>query len=181
MYNALIMAKLVYALESLALPDRLLDKLNTFHLRGLRQLLGMRTTFIRRENTNELVLHKASERVNAIPGGCAPRRRPAKLVKIRFVSDMVQERAAKLLGELTRSPPERLMRAATLEPGTAMPKFSDTRRSGRPKNSWIELTMRRIWIQHEGWALIGREAEAFDLCKEEHVDYMYSLAVHDMM
>ena len=67
LYTALIMAKIVYALESLPLPDRLLDKLNTFHLRGLRQLLGMKTTLVRRGNTNAMVLKRANEYMNAIP------------------------------------------------------------------------------------------------------------------
>ena len=63
----MITAKIVYALESLSLPDKLLDELNTFRLRGLRQLLGMKTTFIKRGNTNAPVLKKANEYVNALP------------------------------------------------------------------------------------------------------------------
>ena len=34
MHNGLIMAKLVYGLESLARPDRLMNKPNAFHRRG---------------------------------------------------------------------------------------------------------------------------------------------------
>ena len=56
------MAKIVYALESLSLPDKLLDESNTFHLRGLRQLLGMKTTFIKRGNTNAFILQRANEK-----------------------------------------------------------------------------------------------------------------------
>ena len=53
------MAKIMYALESLAIPDTLMAKPDTFHLRGLRQLLGMKITFIKRANTNARVLQKA--------------------------------------------------------------------------------------------------------------------------
>ena len=111
------MAKIVYALESLSLPDRLLDKLNTFHLRGLRQLLGMKTTLVRRGNTNAMVLKRANEYMNALPPNTPPKKKPPKQIKVILVSEMIQERAATLLGEIIRASPQQLMRQVTLLPG----------------------------------------------------------------
>ena len=182
-YNAPTMAKLAYALGSSSTPDMLVDKLNTFHLRGLRQLLGMHTAFVRRGNTNEEVLRGANERVNAIPAVTPKKKKLAKTVELILVSGMIQETAAALLGGIIRSPPNKLMRQVTLLPGSAMPKYSDTRRTGRPKHSWIELTMRRAWVVHEGWSKMGRPepGENFEVHKAEHVDFIYRLGINDMM
>ena len=42
------------------LKDVLLKKLDTFHLKGLRQILRMQTTYVNRANTNELVWERAT-------------------------------------------------------------------------------------------------------------------------
>lgn len=52
-------AKLLYGLESIELPQGVLKKLQTFQVKGLRQIMGMTTTFGQmqqgsaRTNTNE--------------------------------------------------------------------------------------------------------------------------------
>ena len=96
---------------------------------------------------------------------------------------MIQKRAAALLGETIRSPPNKLMRHVTLLPGSAMPKYSDTRRAGRPKRSWIEFTMRRARVVHEGWSKMGNPEPGgnFKLHKAEHVDFIYRLGINDML
>jgi len=180
------MSKIVYALESLSLPDKLLDQLNTFHLRGLRQLLGMKTTFVRRGNANALVLKKANEYVNALPPNTPPKKKPPKQIKVTLVSEMIQERAATRLGEIIRASPQQLMRQVTLLPGGAEPKYADKRRQGRPKHSWLELTMRRVWIDHEGWNSLDdsgdpNQVRTFDINKSTHVDCIYRLGMDKLI
>jgi len=64
MYNALIRSKIIYGLESAELKQSGLQKLNTFQLKGLRQILRLVTTFIDRENSNTKVLQTAEEDLN---------------------------------------------------------------------------------------------------------------------
>ena len=45
-YDAVIRAKLLYGLESAQLNDSLLKWINAFHLRGLRQILKIPTTYV---------------------------------------------------------------------------------------------------------------------------------------
>ena len=59
--NAVVRAKLLYGLESAQLSDTHVAKLNTFQLKGLRKILHMKTTFVERANTNQLVIQKANE------------------------------------------------------------------------------------------------------------------------
>ena len=64
-YNAAIVSKLLYGLESLEPTDATGSLLNTFQLKGLRMILKLHTTFVQRQNTNEYVHRRANEIVNA--------------------------------------------------------------------------------------------------------------------
>ena len=84
---------------------------------------------------------------------------------------------------MIRDPPQQLMRQVTLLLGSAEPKYADTRMQGRPKHSWLELTMRRAWIEHEGWnALDDRgdpdQIRTFDINKRAHVDCIYRMGMN---
>ena len=58
--TAILHSQALYGLESAALTQKLLDKLDTFHLKVLRQILHLDTTFIDRSNTNQHVYRQAS-------------------------------------------------------------------------------------------------------------------------
>ena len=45
-YDAVVRSTLLYGLETLHLPKSLCRKLNGFHHRGLRKILGMSSTFV---------------------------------------------------------------------------------------------------------------------------------------
>jgi hypothetical protein len=57
--NAVIVSKLTYGLETIEPTEGALKTLNAFHLKGLRKILNMKTTFVDRANTNEAVYRKA--------------------------------------------------------------------------------------------------------------------------
>ena len=59
-YDAIVRANLLYGLESAQLNDSLLRTLDTFQLKGLRQIMKIQTTFMDRTNTNEFVYDKVS-------------------------------------------------------------------------------------------------------------------------
>ena len=126
-YDAVIRSKLVYGLETIQIPKYLCNKLNTFQLKGLRKILGMRTTFIDRSNTNRRVLDVASRCVN-------PPKHPGKDVKI--FSEYVSDKSQALLAHIIRSQPEDPMRQCTFEKDTNLPKIHINRRVGRPREQW---------------------------------------------
>lgn len=57
--NALVRYKLLYGIESAQLTGAQMQKLKTVQLKGLRQILNIKTTFIDRANTNAKVIHEA--------------------------------------------------------------------------------------------------------------------------
>ena len=50
--DAMIRAKLVYGTESAQLGEVELKRLDNIHLKAMRKILGYKTTFVCRENTN---------------------------------------------------------------------------------------------------------------------------------
>ena len=60
-FDAVIRTKLLYGLESAQLNESAKKKLDTFQLKGLRNILKLKTTFIDRSNTNEEVFRRANE------------------------------------------------------------------------------------------------------------------------
>ena len=63
--NAVIVSKLIYGLETIKPTAGVNNMLDAFHLKGLRKILEIKTTFIDRANTNERVYQKAQEVLNA--------------------------------------------------------------------------------------------------------------------
>merc|ERR1711966_187028 len=107
-FDAVIRAKLVYGLEAVQLPNHLINRLNTFQLKGLREILNMQTTFANRSNTNAKVFQTANRCKN-------PNNLPGKNVK--SFGDYLADKRANLLKHIVRAPSEDPLRQATLEPG----------------------------------------------------------------
>ena len=59
-YDAVIKSKLLYSLETTYITESLTNKLDAFHLRGLRKIWKLSTTYIDRRNTNLRVYELAS-------------------------------------------------------------------------------------------------------------------------
>ena len=62
--NAVIRSKLIYGLESIQLNETALKHMNVFQLKGLRKIMGMKTTFVNRANSNEEVFRRAEIKLN---------------------------------------------------------------------------------------------------------------------
>ena len=62
-YDAIVRSKLLYGLETLHLTKALIRKVGAFHLRGLRKVLGLSTTFLDRANMNQSVINRANAAV----------------------------------------------------------------------------------------------------------------------
>eukprot|EP00975_Prorocentrum_lima_P036459 7669790-Prorocentrum_lima.AAC.1 len=64
-WDAIVKAKVLDGLESLQLTAAQRDKLDVFHLKGLRKILHLQTTFVRRDNTNARVRQAATQVLNS--------------------------------------------------------------------------------------------------------------------
>lgn len=62
-YLAVIKSKLSYGLESLKMKQSVKEKLDRFHLKGLRKILKMKTTYVNRNNTNIEELRRANFKI----------------------------------------------------------------------------------------------------------------------
>ena len=61
--DAIIRAKLLYGLESAQLGEEALKKLDISNLKTMRKVLGMKTTYVARDNTNKRVYEEANKKV----------------------------------------------------------------------------------------------------------------------
>ncbi len=112
-----------------------MSKLNTFQLKGLRKILGVKTTYVERANTNNKVFEKASRYKN-------PKHIPGKDVKT--FSEYAHTQQNKLLAHIVRSDASDPLRQCTLAAGTPYPYKLFNKRVGRPRSYWTRATYERL-------------------------------------
>ena len=61
MYNAVVVSKLIYGLETVQMPPATMKEVDVFQMRGLRKILGIPPTYIDRSNSNTEVFRKVRE------------------------------------------------------------------------------------------------------------------------
>ena len=138
-YDALVGSKLLYSLHTLPLKNDLLNKLDVFHLKGLRQVLGLKTRFIDRANTNEKVLKLAEAEINK------GRKGGGVMKRVRRISEIIEDRSIQELGEVLRLDNSDPRRMVTFLESTAAPNLPPSNRIGRPRAQWAQLVMQRAW------------------------------------
>ena len=135
-FDAIVKARLLYGLETLEITKPQMSRLEAFHMKGLRKILRMDTTFINRANTNQEVLRRASMAMGT-------RHRPEKNVQ-RIHETLKQKRVA-LAGHILRQDRTNPLRNISFRPNSAMPFEVLHRRRGRPRKRWMDTTLRYIW------------------------------------
>ena len=136
-YDAIIRSKLLYGLETVHLTDAMSKKLDVFHLKGLRQILKMQTTFVNRANSNVKVLEEASK--HAYPS-------PDDNRKVTLFSVQHKERKAKLLGHIARADSNDPLRMATFQAGSCSRIPYGKKRIGKPRQNWIHQTKKYVFL-----------------------------------
>ena len=101
-------------------------KLDNFHLRGLRKILQVPTTYVDRRYTNARVYELASQ--IAYPDD------PYK--SVRPFSAILDEKRTHLAGHILRAANSDPLRQVVYEPNTATVKRIGKRRVGRPRSNW---------------------------------------------
>jgi hypothetical protein len=174
-YQALIESKLTYGLHVLPLKDELLNKMNAFQMRGIRQLLKIAPTHVDRNNSNKKVLELAEERINTNKEGEpeSPNRKTIKLI-----SEVLLKRAQCELGEIIRLPEDDPRKEVTFKSGLHQLNIPETNRVGKPKTQWAIETMKRIWKEKE----LGQRCEQhpdvhFDYKNDCHLSIIYQAGV----
>ena len=135
-YNSVIKSTLLYGLETVHITKAQIDRLNAFHIKGLRNLLKMKHSFIDRNNTNKLIWETANKTIKE-------ENKDAK--EIETIEDTLCKRRIKFLGHILRAPNEDPVRNVTFYPSTAKPIEPNNRRIGGPKKHWTWETMIMSW------------------------------------
>ena len=135
-YDAVVRAKLMYGLETVALNKTSLNKLNAFQMRGLRRILGMKSTFVDRSATNAKVMEMANQKLSTSKG-------KAKTVKV--LSEFHRDRRVTLLAKILALGRDDQGALATLDPDTLEPHDHGKRRVGRPRSEWLKQSLDEVW------------------------------------
>ena len=109
-----------------------LKALDVFHLKCLRKVLKMKTTYIDRTNTNETVIKKANE---ALP--------PNKQIKL--LSSIYLDRKHAFFTKIVLAESNEPTRRITFVDELAQRRTHVPRRVGRPKAKWANMGCKRIW------------------------------------
>ena len=150
-YNAVIVSQLIYGLNTIHLTDSCLQTLDTFQLRGLRQILRIEAAFFSGISHNK-VLEKANIVMNSgdnldITWEQFKTEKQGANVKIERLSILIKKKQNTLLGHLIRTDEQDgIMREVSI--GTDPLKVSrvtaSKRRVGRPRQNWVVETRNRV-------------------------------------
>ena len=137
-YNAIVVSKLTYGLETLQLTEALYKRLDAFQMRCLRKLMNIPSTYIDRSNTNEHVWKLAGEKLNT---GRSNSHKP-----IKHRSEVIRSRQQALLGHVIRVAPTDPLKRVSFKNQNLEPVEDKTRRIGRPRIKWIHEAMTHAWL-----------------------------------
>ena len=98
--------------------------------------MGVQPTFIDRTRTNAKVLALANKEAGV---------KEDKPPKIKLISEIIRSIRTTLLGHVIRSDRKDPMKQVTFEDEHLRTKSLGIRRAGRPRQKWIENTMREAW------------------------------------
>lgn len=158
-YNAIIIAQVTYGLDVMHITETILRKLNAFHFRGLRIILGIEHSYYSRV-TNQEVLRKANIVLN---GG-----QDLELTWEQFillgnalrvvpVGDIILGRQQKILSHVMRADRADPMFEVSFTEDMFIKTLS-SKRVGRPRQHFIQETMNRVY-----WNLYSREYDEEEL------------------
>ena len=127
-FDAVIIAKLVYGLDTVSVLESQERQIDAVFYKGLRKILHKAPTFIDRQNTNQLLLKLANEykQPNANP--------------IIPPSERIQRMRLKMLGHNIRCPTDDPLRQAVIDHENK-PMIPLIRRAGIPRKNWANEVM----------------------------------------
>ena len=114
----------MYGLESTALKNSLLDRLDAFQMKGIRKIMKLQSSFVDRSMTNERAMRITNERINA------GQERQKNLKKL---SALHRERRVTALAKLIKMREQDPAAKITMDTDTFRPHDHGVRRVGKPR------------------------------------------------
>ena len=145
MHEALIASKLLYALEATPIPKAMYDRIDASYYKGLRQIMGFKTTFAQQQegtektNTNEALIESINKELKKAKKG-------KEFIKI---STRIKDRAIKLLGKTIRRNDDDPMKEVIMQGESWNIPEKGGNRVGRPNTNWLIETANQAWKKHE--------------------------------
>ena len=163
-FKAVVKSKLLYGLESMQLTQSSMRKLYVFHLKGLRKILKMETTFVNRENSNDAVYDRAN---NAISDDSGFITQP-----IRKLSTEYERAKLVAFAKLILAPSNDPKATVTFEAGL-VPHNYGKKRIGRPRLNWVKETTALFWDKVVKTQNPSLGLGCFDISNAEHNALIY--------
>ena len=137
--------------------EREKQELDTFQLKGLRKILGIKTTYIDRTQDNKKIYQQVQQHIRNHTEIGKPER------QFKPMSQVYEERKTQLLNSIINAPEETPTKAVTFQPNTLLPVEIHNvqgrrRRPGHPRVKWVNTTLENLW----------------QLIKEQHPEFRYT-------
>ena len=164
--NAVLRAKLMYGLESVVMTPSVLNRLDAFQLKGLRKMLGKKTTHYNRNFTNEYLFRIANEQLRGQGG--------QPMTKL---SEFHMERRLILLAKqivLRETEPTAGMTFSN--ENLAGHDITGQRRWGRPRLDWLKVTLADFWQRAKETFAEAQHIVDLDTEQKEHMEIIHKLA-----
>ena len=182
-HETLIATKLMYGLETLALPKGWEDRIDAAFMKGIRQILNIKTTYGQmqtgeeRTNTNNYVIEQINQEMNSS-------KEAKPFVKI---SERITNKAIRILGDaLRRTEEDPVAEVMIGDSHTWNLPMPGQLRKYRPRCSWAIETATNAWTKHKlyeqlrtQWHIRRNRQVApchFDYKSERHVDILVAAA-----
>ena len=161
-FNACIMSVLLYGMEGVVLTQALTQRINYFHTRALRNIMGLDSAYMSKIS-NKNVLNKARE----ILYGDAESNNHRYLL----AADQIKSRAVTLLGHIIREP-NQTDHARQITIDESLNRVQKTyKRVGRPRFDWLQETMGRAYkllIKRANKQRTRQQSTVLNIHKKKH-------------
>ena len=158
MYNAIIRSKLMYGLETLVMNESVQRRLETFHLKGLRNILQLPTTYINKEFSNDYVRQQINTYLNA-----------HKKKPMLTLTEYHKRRRTAYLAALIAAGDSDPSAAVTFEIDTLKPIDHGKLHVGQPRVNWYKMTLQDLWEETKQNITDVRGAAAFIPGNQRHL------------
>jgi len=175
-YNAIIISQLIYGLNTINITPGIRDRLNAFHMRGLRYILNIDHSFYS-HITNEEVINRMNLAINDAESlnitweqfKIQKEVADQKYKATKLVGDLILERQERLLGHILRLDQHDLMRKVTCDENLQRP-YQLYKRTGGPRSNWYEDNLNRVFKR------TANVEGNFDHDNVEHINFMKEAA-----
>jgi len=155
----------MYGLESARLGAPQIRRLEVFHLKGLRKILRMKTTFIERANTNQEVHRRANEAL----------RREGSRKTIKSFGETYKRCKINRMHRILKATPSDPVRNTNLNTQGQAWTYHGLKQ-GRPKTKWANEAMRLYWEEFQEQLPQEHRNTDFNPNETEHAQILQQLA-----